>query len=479
MIKHRRVSLDHERKLLIHMITSTEFLRAIVPVLDVQYLKSNYSRIVATWIIEYYEKIEEAPARAIEDIYLDKKKFIRNEEDLSVIGDFIGSLSEQYEQGSNVTYSINQAIEYLKKRSLEVLAEGINGNVESGRLLEAENLVSTYRQVEQKKVKGIKVLDDIQAIFDAFNFEAEYLFRLPGVLGEAIGPFLRGDFFSFLAFMKKGKSHALSYCEEAALAAGLSVVTFNLEMTDRQVLRRKWMSLTGRPAMAKTIRIPYFAEDEDDPEKWVIKYREEEREGFPRELHSIEALRAEVRSFFRGNDSVLISLPSRSATVEDLEKHLINLEHFECIKPDVVIVDYADYLRSSEKGEFRHKLDEIWSGLRRMALERDECWLTASQSSKAGATADVSEENAAEDVRKLAHVTSMVGINQTKKEKRDQIYRFELLLRREGIGGFSFDQVIALSCLDAGRLIVDSRYVKEVDYEQEDEKERKNGRVYS
>jgi hypothetical protein len=241
------------------------------------------------------------------------------------------------------------------------------------------------------------------------------------------------------------------------------------------------MSFTGRPDVHKTIRIPYFEEDEDDPEKWVIKYREEERDGFPCEMRSIEALQAEVRSFYRGNDSVLISLPSRSATVEDLERHLINLEHFENISPDVVIVDYADYLKGSESKEYRHKLDEIWAGLRRLALERNECWLTASQSDRSTANSDISEENTSEDIRKLAHVTSMVGINQTKKEKQDQVYRFELLVRREGIGGFSFDQVLALSCLDAGRLIVDSRYAKEVEYNGKGEKQRmdRNNKIYS
>ena len=61
--------------------------------------------------------------------------------------------------------------------------------------------------------------------------------------------------------------------------------------------------------------------------------------------------------------------PTRSATVNTLSAHLKQLE-LKNIKPDMVIVDYADILRdSSGMREVRHQLGAVYEDLRGLAGE--------------------------------------------------------------------------------------------------------------
>jgi hypothetical protein len=440
--------------------------------------KASYSVILSSWILDYYQEFGAAPGEVIQDIYLDKKRYVDSEDDASLISTFLQSLSKEYVT-KNVEYSVSQAIEYLKERSLRLLSEDITAKLNANQLLEAEESVGTYTRVEQQKIRGVRVLTDTQEVYVAFNRTEEVLFKLPGAFGECVGPFCRGDFISFLGFAKRGKSHAMNYAEEAAIStAGLTTVLFSLEMTKRQNMRRKWMSFTGRPLSSRTVQIPYFEETEGDSDKkWSIQYYEEHREGFPHELKDIEKLQKQVTRYIRSDDPILIALPARSATVRDLEMHLTNLESYENIVPDVVFVDYADLLLGPPGKDYRHQIDDIWANLRKIALERNICVVTASQSNRYTATNDVEEDSVAEDIRKMAHVTRMIGINQSKKDREAQVIRFRTLVDREGLS--RFDEVLALQCQPIGRFVVDSRLLSEVEYEKEEPKKKHKSGGYS
>ena len=72
--------------------------------------------------------------------------------------------------------------------------------------------------------------------------------------------------------------------------------------------------------------------------------------------------------------------PTRSATVPTLASHLKQLD-IQSIKPDLVLVDYADILRDvGGAREVRHQLGNIYEDLRGMAGEFDlPVWTTSRQ----------------------------------------------------------------------------------------------------
>ena len=136
--------------------------------------------------------------------------------------------------------------------------------------------------------------------------------------------------------------------------------------------------------------------------------------------------------------------------------------------PDMVVVDYADIMAPSEKNEYRQQLDSIWKRLRSLAQKWHCAVITASQTNREALYSDADQQNVAEDIRKIAHVTSMVSINQTEDEKKKGIVRFKQLVIREESA--EFRQAVCLQCLDLGKMVIDSRFDDEVEgYLSEDE----------
>lgn len=467
MIQRKVIKMDNERKLLTNMIISTDFLREIYPILRPNILKSPYARLVAQWVIDYYSEYKEAPERIIQDIFLAKKKFIHTEDDTELIAMFLSELSKSYEiETDNLKYTVDQAIVYIRQCSLESLKDDIEQQLSLGNLEQAEQKISTYSRVVCHTTTGVNLLDDSEAIVNAFSEESEYLFRFPGEMGQICGSVNRGDFIAFLAFTKRGKSWALLLAQEQAMAEGRKVLNINLEMTQNQTIRRIWQSLAGRPRWDCKLELPHFVPSESDDKPWTIDYEYCERKGFPTDIVKIEKLQLRMKRYLRSGKSKLLNLPADSITVDDLEAYLDNLEHYDNFIPDVLIVDYADLL-SSKKNEYRHKLDEIWKGLRSLALDRNIAVVSASQSNRFSANKDVEESDTAEDIRKVAHVTKMIGINQNRVDRANQVFRMEVLAQREG--STSGKELIVLSCLDIGKIYLDARMAKEVVYDRKEE----------
>lgn len=458
------------------MIVNTDFLRQIVPLFSVNLLKAGYARVVCTWILDYWNRFKEAPQKNIQEIYNFEKAKIQDEDEAENLAQFLRKLSQDWvkSQIHNLDFSIKQSIHYLKVRSIELLSEQLESALLEGDPVKAEHHLTQFKRVEKLTGEGVSILKDVEKIITAFAYEEEELFKFPGALGDVVGSIKRGDFFSFLAPMKRGKTWWLIYAAIIALSFGLKVILFSLEMTERQVVRRVWQSLTGEVRDAQeAVKLPYFDPVEIDGEsRFVVKHREVSRNQL--DTRKVEAHQKRFRRMFRSGDFRIVAMPSNSVTVEDLVAHLDTMKHFDDWTPDVVLIDYADIIAPSRgfRGEYRHQLDDIWKKLRALGQARFCAVGTASQAEKSTFTEDVSPQHVSEDIRKLAHVTSMLGLNQTKDEAEMGVMRVSQLAVREGKQ--SFQQAYVLQCLDLGRPAIDSRLrdqVIEIDEDEDDDDE--------
>lgn len=470
-MRREKIDLSPERQIITNMIVSEPFLRSISPIFKPQLLKTGYAKEVATWIVEYYNQFKENPGKNIQSIYRHKKKDLRDEEEADNISEFLKRLSEDWEQTEvhNVQYAVQQAIHYLKIRSFEILNEQIEGALSEGNPLRAEQLLAKYSRVEPPLGEGVSILRDAGAITTAFMSDEEVLFTFPGAMGKVIGQLHRGDFMSYMAPMKRGKTFHLWYAAETGMSYGHKVVFVTMEMSKNAMLRRAWQSLVGQPVDSDEVTIPYFEECEG---KFIIRHRQEARKRL--DPSNVEPLQKILRKRFRKGDVRLLSFPSKSATVEDIEAHIDNLAYYDNFVPDIIIIDYADIIRPSIHADYRHQLDDIWAGLRRMAQTRDALVITATQAEKGTFSADAKSTSVAEDIRKLAHVTLMVALNQKKEEAEKGIMRVAQIAIREGKQ--QFQQAVILSCLDIGRMVLDSRLENEVILDEDDPDEEEKPR---
>jgi replicative DNA helicase len=458
-----KIDASKERQIILYSIISTKFLSEIRSKARIDLFKSPYAKTVWGWISAYFDEFAEAPNKDIQSIYTAHKIEVQEDEEEEAIATFLQSLSDSEEEINNIDYAVSQAIEWLNIRAQENLIEALKDAIARKDIESGNEAIAEYASIERHQTKGVSLLTDVQTSLEAFLDGEDTLFTFPGTIGLTIGEFRRTDFISFLGYMKRGKTFWLWETAKEAMFASNKVLFLSLEMPQKQILKRIWRSLSKKPKRTKTVRIPYFVEDAiSTPEerKYIIEYEEKEMEGFIPDIAWFQNWVKRFKLYFHGGDLRVVSMPSRSVTVKDIEVYLNNLEYYDKWIPDVVVIDYADLISSKLKGEYRHQLDDIWANLRRLALERNICVVTASQSGRAAAKADSTDETIAEDIRKIAHVTKMIAINATNEEKANGIYRIAQLAERDDEQ--HFEQSLVLSCLDLGQVCIDSRFRSEV-----------------
>lgn len=461
-MKRHRVNLTEEKHILVNMILDGRYLQAVRDICHIALFETSYSRIVARWVWEYYNRVGNAPGKDIQDIYLKNKTLVQSEDDLDLIGDFLASLNEYAKKYkiNNLEYEVQKAEQYFKLQSLEKLSLNIQKAADNKNPQLGEKYVAEYKRIEKPSGEGVDVLLDPMAIVNAFDNTEERLFKLPGVLGESLGYFCRGDFWAVLAPQKTGKTFWLWEIARAASGFGHNAIFFSLEMTRNQMLRRAWKSFMAAPWSDKEVTYQQFKASDDD--KFVLETIIQQRAGIKTSLDAVKELQKKYYKYNRGALKIE-AFPAGAAYIESLETCLTNLEYYDNFIPDIIVIDYADLIKTRER-DYRHRLNDIWVTLRGWAQKRNCVVVTASQTSKKAFGRDARKEDVAEDARKLATVTNMFALNNTDEEIKRGLLRVEPLLQREG--QINTQQVVVAECRDIGRIYLDSRLKKDViDYE--------------
>ena len=247
-MKREKLNTLSERDILIGLITSEKFCREICPTLNPRLLEIEYARTVASWIKEFYGNFKKAPGKDIIKLYRAKCEEIADEDLQDNVLTFVEKVCKDYEsiQNFNDEFALQQAINYLKGRSLKNLNEDIDAYLASGDIKKAENAITKYKSVEKSSGEAVSLLHNIENVVNSFTQEDELLFVFPGAYGSVIGKVHREDFVSFLAPMKRGKTWALMDAGITALQNGLKVLHVSLEMSEAQMTKRYWTALSAQ-----------------------------------------------------------------------------------------------------------------------------------------------------------------------------------------------------------------------------------------
>ena len=467
MITRRKIDTSNEVDLIIGLVISDRFCDEIIPILELPYIEVEYVRIVASWIIDYYKEYKCSPKKDILKIYKTNILSITDEYLRDNILSFIQNCNNS-ETTNNIDYLIDKSISYLKKKSLENLSKTISSYLVNDKIDDAEQFLIKYKKVEKNSGESVSLLDDYEKIINAYNSEEEKLFSLPGAYGKVVGDIHREDFIGFLAPMKAGKTWLLIDVAIEAIKNGLKVAFFSLEMNEKSMIKRCWSCLSGQFLTDINVEnYPYFEENEDG--KFVLKFKKLSKKASS--TMDIQKKQKQLKKLFRGGALQIFCYPTNSLSVEKLSSKLDELEQNKFIA-DVVIVDYADIMMASDRNSsYRDQLDGIWKRLRALAQSKKIAIFTASQTTRGAINREVEVEDVAEDIRKIAHITSMVSISKTRVYKKHNILVLSQMAVREGAA--ELRKVVCTQCLDIGRPVVDSKFKDEVIFEFNDEKSEK------
>ena len=414
MLQREKIDLSPERRVLSNLIMSTRLLARCRHVGDPSMFESTMSRAVATWVWDFYDRTGEAPGKAISDIYRQRARELRDA-DAELVFAYLETCSDEW-LPTNDSLAEEMAVGYFQGRSLSILNDRLTSALRAGDTSGAFHAVAEFTKPGVRVKESVSILRDSGEIAGAFEGDGEEIFKLPGELGRVIGPFIEEDFAAFIAPPKRGKTWWLMATAVQATLQGHKVLFVSLEMSKRQMTRRFWQMLTGTSRYGEEAPWPIFESQGDGFRISDGKAKTKRVDASP---ESIQAVQEKLRRVSHGGRLELRNFPTGSLSVRGLEQELKDLEVYENFCPDVIVVDYADIMDLGSGDSERDKLNRCWKSLRGLASSRKCVVVTASQTGRetVGGEKDAKEKNVAEDIRKLAHVTKMITINQTEQER--------------------------------------------------------------
>lgn len=495
--KSTKVDNNIEKRILTHMIVSTEFLKEISEITEPTYFTVPYIETISEWVLDYYDSFKQAPFMDIQPIF-EQKEIKLKEQTADLIRQLLNGISEQYSENPkiNIDYLKEQTIDYFQKRELEITASNVKYHLEQGNIIQAEEEILKFNKILVATSQCVNMFDK-EVVEKAFEETEEGLFRIPGYLGEFIGPLQRGWLIALQGGYKKGKTWWLLNLALMACMDNLKVIFFSLEMSQSQIIKRMMHCTTGLAKEAGEKEFPVFdcihnqnddCQQSERPDQFstyrdgkklspqelkdeytVCTYCQKNRPElfalttwkelyYCKELTKIKALqKAEVFKRAHGTRFKLKTYPRFSANIQDIKHALDILESTEDFVPDVIIIDYADILKPESGGSAGiEKEDATWIALAQLAGERHALVVTPTQITKDGQkTKLIGVEHTARWSGKLGHVDAILGINQTDEEKDKGVQRLNIIMHRhEDFNPMA--QCMVLQNFDIGAVHLDS-----------------------
>ena len=203
-----------------------------------------------------------------------------------------------------------------------------------------------------------------------------------------------------------GKSHFLVAMGAAALRRGKNVIHYTFELTETVVGTRYDSNLCS-----------INSTDVIDKKEEVMKFYEKENFG-----------RLIIKEY-----------PTGSASIVTLRNHIEKLM-MKSFTPHLIIIDYADIMRSTRKYDsLRHELKLIYEELRNMAMEMKVPIWTASQANREASNSQVvGLENMSEAYGKAMVADVVLSISRKPMEKATGEGRLFIAKNRAGRDGILF-----------------------------------------
>jgi len=502
----KKTDLSIEKQIATAFIVSTPFIRAIIPAYNPSFSQSDFCRLIIRWAIDFYSVYKECPNYHIQDVYNAERRAKRLEGETSrLIAAFLRDLSERYEQdvpNFNHRVILDAAVIYFQDRALQLHVDKIQALREAGEYRAAEAEITNYRvPMMVAHSAGKDFLTDKDSIIEAFAEEDEdedLLFQLSGALGQLIGPFYRDDFIAVAGPMGRGKTWCLQYIALEALLANLDVAFFSMgDMTIKQMKQRFHRMLVGLPRRAGTYLYPVWdchknqtgictmrerkgtgrlissgekPKNFQEAQDWVPcvvckgerNYRVAtwvEEQPFKEVITWSKALKrgAGLRRMLKGR-LMLEAWPRKMGGFADIRATLDIWRHHFNFVPSVIVTDYADIMKDeSRSNEYRHQLNWLWEAHDSLAKETHSLVVSATQTDRSTYRGDtnVGGDNISEDIRKLAHVSTMFALNQSSYDKQLRRMRISIIKSRHE----DCDQereCYVLQQFDCGQFCIDS-----------------------
>ena len=393
---------------------------------------SGWANLVGGWCVSHIEQYNEPPNGKLPGIF---EKWAAEsaapDETIESVERFLSFVSREHSQSDPVTpnYVLDEAGAYFNAVRLKAEIQEATDELEHGKVADAAARLGQIGHVELGNGSIIKPGEEFDIWQRAFEkSETRPLISYKGMLGDFLGDaFGRGEFVAIMAPDKVGKSWWLLDMAFRAARSRSRVAYIDCgDMTEDDVIQRLGQRASGLPSVPGEQAIPVGFDS------GAVKTEQRTYDKACSAQSGFKAFNKAIKS----KDRLRISChPNSTLSVAGVESLVRDWTRDGWV-PDVLVLDYADIMAASSGiRETQDQIDDTWRGLRRLSQRLHCLVITATQANAAsygerGKT--LGRRNFSGRKTKLAHVTAMLGLNQTDEEKLAGIWRVNFVVRRRG-----------------------------------------------
>lgn len=398
-----------QNKVLAVLIKERVFLQQIHDIIDPRYFSSDSSKWIAKTIFEYFLQYKCPPT-------LEALKITLDQVDEPVLKTaIVENLKEifKFTDSEDLDFIKDKTLEFCKNQKIKTAILASVNLLQAGKYDEIKSTIDEAMKAGTDRNIGHEYLDDIAARFveNKRNTVPTPWDIINEVMDGGLG---RGEMGVFVAPAGIGKSMALVNIAAFAAKSGLNVLYYTMELSETYVGARFDSHYTGIPSQDLKYHQDEVQEAiKDLPGKLIIKY-----------------------------------YPTKTATVNTISAH-IDKCIMQGVKPDIILVDYADLLRDTgAKNSVRNDimLGNIYEDLRGLAGTYEIPLYTASQANRSALEEDIIEaDKIAESYAKVMVADFVVSLSRKTTDKISGTGRWHVIKNRFGPDGLTFPSKMNMS----------------------------------
>ena len=372
-------------------------------VLETEYFDTKYLKLFAKLVYEYKEKYQVHPSLSLMASLINTE--LEKEDDLIIkqVRDFLVRIHSDPEvQGEE--YIKETALDFCKKQKLKDAIIKSVKLLENSSFDEISEVINEALKLGQSNNFGYHYVKDFEKRFEieVRNPISTGWAKIDELLQGGLGA---GELAVAMAATGAGKSHLLVHLGSQALKEGKTVIHYTLELSETAIARRYDSCITGTKL-----------QDLNDFKELILEKVKE----VPGTL-------------------IVKEYPTKSVSINAIKNHLEKLKMRD-IKPDIIIIDYADLLKSKKNyGEKRHDLESIYEDLRGLAQTFHCPMWTVSQTNRTGYNSElVTIESVSEAFSKCFVADFIFTLSRTTEDKNNNSGRFFVAKNRFGPDGLIY-----------------------------------------
>lgn len=357
MTSFEKFGQNFQSKILHHLVTDSEFALQIIEILKPEFFSHETHQTIYRIVLSWNRKYESLPS--FDNIRTLVMKLYKDDD---ITSEFMENFVNELEfktQTMDKAHVIDEAVEFCKQQAFK------NAILTSVDLLKNEKYDDIYAIIQGATSAGIKkdighdYFTDVNKRLMEQRFPVPTGWRMMDM--EIAGGLAAGELGLILAGTGVGKSMILAHFAAEAFKAGKNVLYYTLELSEKMVGLRLDAKLAGIP-------LTNLLTDTGG----ALRNR------VTNELNKIK------KKHPHNPRLIIKEYPTKTASIQTIKNHILTLQN-DGFKPDIILVDYADLLKATDRySDKRFELESNTEQLRGLAgIYQVPVW-SASQTNRDG-----------------------------------------------------------------------------------------------